>query len=662
MKTKKTRDELFVQATFDIFDELENLGFENREGQFNLALDIAEAIRDKRHLMVEAGVGIGKSLGYLIPGLILNGHQKKPIIIATSTIQLTEQLQNDVKKASEILGVNALSIVGKGRTNYACQDRVLQNLSNLNDVPQWITDWVIETNNQDRSAAPELIDNKFWDRMSVDKCKFEKCEYKLNCKFYMMREGLKGYSNHNVLIVNQDLLIANLLRVNEGYSGFITENSSLIVIDEAHNLEEKTRNALTKEWNLKKAESLLTNITNFLSRRYDFKEIKELIQYSKKEINDLFSDLWKGAYLVLGQESTENTERIKIELDKYNPTQLIDYIYTIRERIEFHDTFDEREQEELLSSVFEFITFLSNLNEQNSSKLLFWAEVGKQKNKKSFKVCFAPKDIAGTLNEILFRKNLNKPIILTSATLTQPGDNIEERYKYQMDSIGYQADVTEPKDSPFRYEENARLYIPNGIAHPTKEKEKYLEQITEEIINLAGISRGRTLVLFTSKEDLNIVYNNLIGSNLNLSILKQIEGSSQSSIIDEFIQTKGILLSTGVFWEGINIKGSDLSSVIVTRLPFPVPDPIINYKTQQAKDGFSEIILPEMITKLRQGAGRLIRSELDKGLLTILDQRLAETATSDYKEKVLDALPIRNKLTSIEDVRTFFEDQVIPGY
>lgn len=121
-------------------------------------------------------------------------------------------------------------------------------------------------------------------------------------------------------------------------------------------------------------------------------------------------------------------------------------------------------------------------------------------------------------------------------------------------------------------------------------------------------------------------------------------------------------MSTGVFWEGINIKGSDLSSVIVTRLPFPVPDPIINYKTQQAKDGFSEIILPEMITKLRQGAGRLIRSELDKGLLTILDQRLAETATSDYKEKVLDALPIRNKLTSIEDVRTFFEDQVIPGY
>ncbi|MDA6151308.1 hypothetical protein OSK18_27880, partial [Escherichia coli] len=83
---------------------------------------------------------------------------------------------------------------------------MLQNLSNLNDVPQWITDWVIETNNQDRSAAPELIDNKFWDRMSVDKCKFEKCEYKLNCKFYMMREGLKGYSNHNVLIVNQDLL------------------------------------------------------------------------------------------------------------------------------------------------------------------------------------------------------------------------------------------------------------------------------------------------------------------------------------------------------------------------------------------------------------------------------------------------------------------------
>ncbi|WP_209124477.1 ATP-dependent DNA helicase [Alkalihalobacillus sp. BA299] len=662
VKIKKSRDELFVQATFDIFDQLESMGFESREGQFNLALDIAEAIRDKRKLMVEAGVGIGKSLGYLIPGLILSKYSFKPIIIATSTIQLTEQLQNDVKLASSIAGIPAMSIVGKGRNNYACQDKVLQNLSNLKDIPKWITDWVVESNNQDRGEAPKPIENKIWDRISVDKCKFEKCDYKQNCRFYMMREAIKGFLNHNVIIVNQDLLIANLLRVSEGYSAFITENHSLLVIDEAHNLEEKTRNALTKEWGLKKVEVLLKDVTNLLSRRYDFKEIKELIKHSKKEVNDLFSDFWQFAKNELNQSHVEHSERINIGLLKYNPTLLIDYMYAIRDRIELHTTFDEREQEELLSKVIEFTTLLTELDKQTSSNLLFWAEIGKHKNLKSLKICFAPKDIAGTLNEILFEHHFNKPVILTSATLTQPGNTLEEKYKYQMDSIGYQEDVTEPKESPFPYNLNSRLYIPNGIAHPTNEKKQYLNQITEEILKLGKITQGRTLVLFTSKEDLDTVYNNLIVRESALSILKQIEGSNQNSIIDEFIHLKGILLSTGVFWEGINIKGLDLSSVIVTRLPFPVPDPIINYKTQQSKDGFNEVILPEMITKLRQGAGRLIRSEFDKGLLTILDQRVSDAATNDYKHRVLDALPIKNKLTNLQDVKAFFNQEIIPYY
>lgn len=662
----KLRDKNIVGSVFDLYENFESMGLEKREGQFNLALDISEAIRDKKNLIVEAGVGIGKSLGYLIPALYTIKYTGRPIVIATSSIQLTEQLKNDVRQASELTGIPVSAVVGKGRRNYSCKYRVIKarekgKIQLKKPKMKKIVEWVLESETGEQSDAQMHISNAEWENVNIQNCLYEKCDYRNECGFYKMRAGINGYYNDEVIIVNQDLLIANLLKVSEGGSTLINEKYEAIIIDEAHNLEEKTRNRLTEEWNLYRLYNMIDNLFKLLSRRVDYDaNIKENIDVTKEHLDNMFKDIYVFVEQELLKDENNEIERVEVGLCNFDPSDLLLRLTELYQMIQL-EFGNERIQDSLIEEVKELIKFIENINIKDVSNLLFWGDIKKSKKEKGITVCYAPKDIAQRLNNILFRDE--QSVILTSATMTQPGQDLIQKYSYQINSVGFEGDYAEIKDSPFPFNENSRIYIPNDIVPPkSKNKDLYLQQISERIEELIKITEGRTLVLFTAKSDMECVYKTLIKRSKNIKILRQLEGSNQVKVIEEFRESKGVLLSTGILWEGIDIPGPELSSVIITRLPFPVPDPIINYKTKNSTDPINEILVPEMIKHLRQGAGRLIRTENDKGLLSILDSRLSEKYKKGYRESVLEMLPIKKQLNSLQDVKRYVNEQLKPSF
>lgn len=231
-------------------------------------------------------------------------------------------------------------------------------------------------------------------------------------------------------------------------------------------------------------------------------------------------------------------------------------------------------------------------------------------------------------------------------------------YRYVADNVGFsrfQGDFAEPKPSPFDYEHHAMMYCADDLPHPTKDKESFISKACDRIIELIKISHGSALILFTAKADLNAVYEELSKRNLPYPIMRPYAGASQADTLETFrMQKNAVLLGTGAFWEGINLAGDVLTNVIIFKLPFPVPDPIIDAKTKAATNGLMDVLVPEMVVKLKQGIGRLIRSENDKGIISILDPRLSEAYHTPYRETVFEALPIKNKTSTINEIQKFY--------
>lgn len=255
------------------------------------------------------------------------------------------------------------------------------------------------------------------------------------------------------------------------------------------------------------------------------------------------------------------------------------------------------------------------------------------------------------------------PVILTSATITSgKNEDYIKNYTYFINNTGFQIErslVCEPIISPFNYDEHAKIYYTEHMPHPTRERDKFIEEGVREIIKLLYISNGKSLILFTAKTDMQAVYDRLQKENLPFKILMQQGNAKQAETLEKFRNdTNSVLLGTGSYWEGINIEGVSLSHVIIFKLPFPVREPIIDYKYQQSKDGLMEVSVPEMVIKLKQGIGRLIRSESDKGIVSIIDSRVGKTSKAPYKQIIWESLPIKSKTNKIEKIAAFYSQVV----
>ena len=249
--------------------------------------------------------------------------------------------------------------------------------------------------------------------------------------------------------------------------------------------------------------------------------------------------------------------------------------------------------------------------------------------------------------------------ILTSATLSAGNTaNANEQYGFFLNSIGnpHGIMIAQPKESPFDYVHNTMLYISDKLPYPNKNNRRvYQDTAISEIVELLKITYGKALILFTSKEDMNAVFKKLSNMGMPFKIMIQSSDSSQEHRINSFkTDINSVMLGTGVYWEGINIVGESLSQIIIYKLPFAAPDPIIEYKMSKSANPLMDVIVPEMIIKLRQGVGRLIRCHNDKGIISILDPRLSSKSNRKYKTQVLDSLPQKSHTENLDTLSDFW--------
>lgn len=646
-----------VNAIFRIYDRFPRIGLRERFGQQEMSLDIADAYIHGHNAMIEAGVGIGKSFAYLIPSLLTNQMSQKPVIIATSSIQLSEQIHKDLRIIGSRLGFSTVrSVVGKGMGQYACRSRAAEliNLDDANSSVSTLAQRILDYEIDERADIKAGISDAEWSHVSVNDCKFERCHHKTACLFYDMRAKLNAKAHEiDFIIVNQDLLIRDLMKKKEGTKSIISDQPALIVIDEAHNLEAKVRDARTLEFTYRAICRTLDTTVQLLTKQSGDRSLFS----QSKFIKNCAERIFKQVKADLLHHAKQDNDRIKVSEIKGIPlNQVSNDLKDLSLRLSILTSRHEREIDDAFEAINGLITLIHVLAKIEDNYLL-WAS--SPLGIATISIC--PKDISQFLKYTLF--NGKVPVILTSATLCQGGDTLEEQYSYMTDSLGYKGDFLERQPSPFDYTNHAMMYISNKVSYyQHDQREIYLEAAYKELVQLCNLTHGRTIVLFSAKEDMKYIHKKLITSadEYSWAVHVQKEGSSQDSVIAEFRKSKGVLLGTGVFWEGVNIEGSDLSQVIIFRLPFPVPsDPVYEYKASVTENPFMEVFVPDMLLRLRQGTGRLIRSETDLGILSILDSRLSAAAKKSYREQVLETLPFKKVTEDFAVLEKFVQNKGI---
>lgn len=654
------QDDPLYDDVENFFNELEGSKIlEYREGQHTMALDIVDTIRDKQILLIEAEVGIGKSYAYLIPLIYSMKDNKdfKGFIIATSTIALQEQLLKDVEKVSSMLGMDNIKVtLAKGKNNYLCRKRLEEFLVySDNKKYQYILDEVIKNDLYDRNDF-DGISEKVWKSINVKNCTLHNCPYYNDCKFTLKRENFE--KEKQIIITNQALLTQHL-KSNQS----IFSDTDMIIIDEAHNLENNVREAYRTTIDKRKIEGTMYHLYGSVTSQNE-----DCIPDSAffDSLNEFFSKLRNSAKSVMRKNDLEENSyndynRVpficgpSLQNTIYNLIQSIQDAIIIVENKDIMNGYHSINKTSL-ETLHDFMSILKDLLQAKNSKNIYWVDF-LDADGKYVQLSYTPKKIDELTAQLLSK--VDTGVVLTSATLTTGNDN----YQYYANSIGLDNIVGKsvlkefPITSPYDYENNTLLYCPNDISNPNN-REAYLRDLTQRIRKLLEITDGRSLVLFTSKQDMNYVYEQMNSLDLDIPLLVQKGGISNKKLKERFEQdVRSCLFATGTFYEGIDIKGSSLSSVIIARLPFPIVDPVMEEKASLYKDGFQNVYLPEMLLKLKQGAGRLIRSSTDKGVVSILDSRFLEY-DAKYEHMLTASLPFTNITSELDDVKKFVNEKL----
>lgn len=617
---------------------------EYRPGQDTMSYDILDILNNKEVLVIEAGVGIGKSWAYLIP-LIYASQDKdkfKGFLISTSSIALQEQLQKEVARVSKMLGIDIDVTVAKGKNNYICKKRLEQFLKYGDKKHQYqylkdiFKDGIVDKKDYN---VPQYV----WKRINVDNVSCTNCLYKYDCQYKVTRKQWKQATN---IICNHDLLVEILKRDSQDK---LVQDPSILIVDEAHTLIEKIINSYKRSISKTAFESLIYNIYN---------RIDESVEDNLPVIdlmNAVFRMISTKAKKEYRAQAREEKEVLDSESSGFTCTpmmkqKVMELVVQLTELENYVKQYPSSDKKLIgqVSSLKEIRLVFSDLI-SSFSKNIYWVNF-LPNTKEHIELNYVPKNVSELARKLLSNPNYGK--VFTSATLTTGKND----YSYFMKGLGLDQMIGMPvfqefsQPSPYNYDENTLLYCATDVVNPkSKDHSLYLDSLASKVDELINITDGRSLVLFTSKQDMREVYDRLMQRKHDFNILVQEDGINAERLKMDFKQdVTSTLLATGAFWEGIDIKGESLEQVIIAKLPFPVVEPVVEERASHYTDGFKEVYLPEMLLKLKQGAGRLIRSSTDKGIVSILDSRI-----NDYGEYVLSALPFNNVTGSIDDVDAF---------
>lgn len=632
--------------------------YEYREGQVKMAAAIATAFTDKKHLMVEAGTGTGKTLAYLIPAIAAVIRDKKRIIISTGTKNLQEQLmEKDIPFLQKILPNKFTAAYMKGRSNYACLYRIkkAENQPVLDGLEQMdhfraISRWVNETATGDRRELVDLPEElSFWNRINAraDICIGQKCPEFEPCFITRMRSRADAA---DLIVVNHHLFFADL-NVRGNQFGRVIPDYSAVIFDEAHLIEDIASDYFGFQVSNFQIDELVRDIDGLPIT--DAVSTRELTRLSARIIG-LADQFWirftqarnDGRYPLLPDVFAHRTSS-----GESKPTPLGEAHFALDTAVKDLETaldaFAETlpEAESLLRRARQARFDLEFVVSQSERNYVYWLE----RRGKGIFLRASPVDVSELLREKLFEKV--DTCILTSATLSSNGS-----FNFIRERLGLDSSKTTGMVAPtsFDYEKQAILYLPKAMPDPRSPE--FTQMAAGEIIKILEVTQGHAFVLCTSNQSMNALFE-LVSSRVNFPCL--VQGSmSRAGLLDRFRETpNAVLFATAGFWQGVDVQGEQLSCVIIDKLPFAVPtDPIVAARSRFIEDNggraFFEYSVPQAVISLKQGIGRLIRSRTDRGVIAILDPRLR---TKGYGRDFLQSLPRMRITSELSDARRLFE-------
>ena len=635
----------------------ENSKYQFRESQYKMAEHIDETIKNKDISIIEAGTGLGKTYAYLIPFIKHCKQSGVPLVISTYTKTLQDQLfYKDLKDIIKLMNTSLKAAILKGRYNYICLDRLQKLESNATElIPDFechdlasLIAWSYYTKSGDIEECSSFSLHRYprlWNLVRSDaKFCIKNCNTNSNCYYSNLTQQL---NDADIIVVNHALLINDAM-----------DNRSLIpkehffVIDEAHDLFKAAKDILMSSYDksffndpLKDMFSLIKNITN--NELVDTGGFINIIDSAKNDIESFFNSYLDSKALDIKDNSYPSLNRfndINTEFQDCSPTlvelvdtlnQLIQHIKQINEELDSSDFIDISNQ--FIDKIEMFIS------QTESEDYLSWMKF--HHSSKFCSINYLMKDIGAMLFENYFQRDNTG--ILCSATLSV--NNSFDFFKSQigLDRLFYERDISEVFfSSPFFLEDQLQFY---GFKSELNiNSNDYIENIAEQILEISNFYNKRMLVLCTSykqaSELKNKLYPKFLKKDTNLYVHER--GRSKNSILRAFKNNPAsVLIGTMAFWEGIDLPGDELSILMMLRIPFSNPnDPYLKYISDQlsmnGKNGFNDYQVPEACLKMKQGFGRLIRTEYDSGLFIITDPRFYN---SSYSHKIKNSFPIDSK-------------------